>query len=390
MQIRNYNSELKFSSILFSGIFRNMRITRSVDRENKKKTTIDVPVVLASRSRIFKNLENLLAQSVVTLPLITIERTGIQIANSRTTNLHNEIKNQEQYGRINYNLYSPVPIDILYKVVLVSRYLNDIDMMLGQLLPFFNTDLYVSCSHPKYKNVKFSSQIVMGNSIDIETNPEISKDQDEIHTATLTFTFKTYIFGGTEQKELGPINPYIAPITKIDAEIHAVPYLAAEYDDSGKNESGYIGIQTDLSKVKESSIDTYFEKLDDGEIPFPEYEMLDWILDYQYDENGNLIYNDDGSAKTLIDMTQPYGYEPEPGDGLTQVTTKHRLYDQEVDTNDDNVKLMQSENYYAQWGMPYREIETRPWSDLDGQVYEPDEEELRERNPMGDEDYTNY
>ena len=58
-----------------------------------------------------------------------------------------------------------------------------------------------------------------------------------------------------------------------------------------------------MSKVKESSIDTYFKKLDDGEIPFPEYEILDWILDYQYDENGNLIYNDDGSAKTLIDMT---------------------------------------------------------------------------------------
>lgn len=155
----------------------------------------------------------------------------------------------------------------------------------------------------------------------------------------MTFTVKTYIFGGTEQRELGPINPYIAPITKIDAEIHAVPYLEKEFDDSGKNESGYIGIQADLSKVKESSIDNYFKKLDEGDVPFPDYEILDWVLDYEKDENGNLVYNEDGSAKTLIDMTKPFGYEPEPGDGLTQVTTKHKLYDQEVDTNDDNVEL---------------------------------------------------
>lgn len=89
--------------------------------------TIDVPVVLADRSRIFKNLE----KPGLTLPLITIQRTGLSIAANRITNLHNEIKNQEMEGRINYNLYTPVPLDITYKVCLVSRWLSDIDMMLG-------------------------------------------------------------------------------------------------------------------------------------------------------------------------------------------------------------------------------------------------------------------
>jgi hypothetical protein len=43
----------------------------------------------------------------------------------------NEIKNQEMEGRVNYNLYTPCPIDIQYTVVLASRWLSDIDMMLG-------------------------------------------------------------------------------------------------------------------------------------------------------------------------------------------------------------------------------------------------------------------
>ena len=81
----------------------------------------------------------------------------------------------------------------------------------------------------------------MGNDINIESSPDISKDTDEIHTATLSFTYKTHIFGGTEQGEMGATNPFIAPITKISAEIHAVPYLEPDNGDIANNQSGKIG-----------------------------------------------------------------------------------------------------------------------------------------------------
>jgi hypothetical protein len=173
--------------------------------------------------------------------LITVQRTGITIASGRITNLHNEIKNQEMEGRVNYDLYTPTPIDLQFKVCLVSRWLSDIDMMLGQILPFFNTDVYVSHRHPKYTNVKYTSQVVMGTDISISSEPEISKDADEIHTAELSFTYKTHIFGGTKQEPLTAINPYVAPITKISAEIHAVPYLEPDSDDVKRNQAGHLG-----------------------------------------------------------------------------------------------------------------------------------------------------
>ena len=81
----------------------------------------------------------------------------------------------------------------------------------------------------------------MSPDISIESSPDISKDTDEIHTAELTFTYKTHIFGGTEQRELTAINPYAAPITKIDAEIHAVPFLDPDVGDVNKNETGKLG-----------------------------------------------------------------------------------------------------------------------------------------------------
>ena len=76
MQIRNFNNELRSANILFSSLFRNFRVTRSSEQENETVVTINVPCVIADRSRIFKNLE----KSGLTLPLVTVQRTGIQIA----------------------------------------------------------------------------------------------------------------------------------------------------------------------------------------------------------------------------------------------------------------------------------------------------------------------
>jgi hypothetical protein len=52
-------------------------------------------------------------------------------------------------------------------------------------------------------------------------------------------------------------------------------------------------------------------------------------------------------------------------------------------------KTIQSQNYVNQWGLPYTEIETRPWNDA-GIISEVTEEDLQKENPMGTDDYTPY
>ena len=251
-------------------------------------------------------------------------------------------------------------------------------------MPFFNTDCFVSHRHPKYRNVKYSSQVVMSPDISIESSPDISKDTDEIHTATLTFTYKTHIFGGTEQGELGATNPFIAPITKISAEVHAVPYLEPDEGNVSYNNTGKLGGTPSEIDQHQMSIENYLNKLDDGLIPYPEYEMIDWILDYVRDP-------DTGELVPATDPNKPFGYVPEAGDGLTYVNQPHRLYDQEVEITPDHMKeLIQSQNYVNQWGLPYKPIETRPWANTDDLVHEPTEEELQEQNPVGTDDYTPY
>ena len=206
----------------------------------------------------------------------------------------------------------------------------------------------------------------------------------------MTFTYKTHIFGGTEQGELDSINPFIAPITKISTEIHSVPYIERDSDNILKNDTGTAsgGVGTNNPNSEDTDIPAYFKKLDDGKIPYPEYEQLDWIMDWQKNETT-------GEYELPYDPNEPYGYEIEKGDGLTYVNPRHRLYDQEVEITPDHMKqTIASQNYVNQWGLPYKPIETIPWSDINGDgdvvAEEPTEEELQSRNPMGTDDYTAY
>lgn len=183
---------------------------------------------------------------------------------------------------------------------------------------------------------------------------------------------------------MGTTNPFIAPITKISAEVHAVPYLEPDDGNIPYNQSGHMDGHDNNINHNEMTIENYMNKLDDGLIPYPEYEMIDWILDYQRNP-------DTGELEAPDWINKPFGYTPEKGDGLTYVNPKHRLYDQEVEITPDHMRqLIQSQNYVNQWGLPYRPIETRPWDQLDDEIYVPDEEDLQKQNPMGTDDYTPY
>lgn len=56
-----------------------------------------------------------------------------------------------------YELMTPVPVDIEYEVSIVSKYPSDIDMIASNFMVFFNSDIYVTCEHPKYEGIKMNN-----------------------------------------------------------------------------------------------------------------------------------------------------------------------------------------------------------------------------------------
>lgn len=281
MEIRSYNAELAYANILFSRLFNNIIIERKIEDKVKQ---IPVKCIIGNRSRIFKNLENPDRQSIYTLPLIVIQRTGINKNTDRLANLHNEVKNSVSKSRILYDLLTPVPVDISYSVSIFSKYPLDIDMILSNFIPFFNNDLFVTCEHPKFNNLLYNCQIIMESSISEEHPDEIDPSADDIIISTCSFIYKTYIFAGTDKATAGvyppnkpgpnisndtssdalPDSGFVPIITNICADFHAVPRYDPTIISSG---------------IIPYSFDKYFDDFDTKKFLNPAYDRMIWKLD---------------------------------------------------------------------------------------------------------------
>ena len=152
------------------------------------------------------------------LPIIVIERTGITKNDDRLANLHNEIKYRIHSKILNYDILTPVPIDIQYKVTIASKYQDHVDRCVGNFIPFFNKDLYVRSIHPKFEDVEYTNQVIMDNNIEFERPDEIEPNQDDIAIATVNFTFKTYMFCGVEKGRLGSVQHIIKTFISCNEE----------------------------------------------------------------------------------------------------------------------------------------------------------------------------
>ena len=197
MEFQSYNEELGTCNLLFRRLFSNIRILRTLDNGEKKETLVQC--VLGQRSRIMKALENPERKGIYKLPLISINRTGYSRNGERLNNLNNEVKYELGPKSRLYQLMAPVPVDINYEVSVMSKYQADIDKIASNFMVFFNSDLFVSCEHPKYEGIKMNCQVVMQDSVSEEHPDDLSPETDDFVTAVFQFTFKTFLFAGMEK-----------------------------------------------------------------------------------------------------------------------------------------------------------------------------------------------
>lgn len=197
MEFISYNAELGTANQLFMRLFNNIQIERT-DKKGRKGL-LKVPCVFGQRSRIVKALENPDNKAQYKVPMIVINRTGYQRQSDRLNNLHNEVKYEVSSNKRYYHLLTPVPVDISYDVSVIAKYPADIDKIASNFMVFFNNDIYCSQAHPKFSDIKLNNQVIMGDSVSEEHPDEMDASRDDLVISNFSFTFKTYLFGGTEQ-----------------------------------------------------------------------------------------------------------------------------------------------------------------------------------------------
>lgn len=249
--------ELAIASLLFKRTFDNIRIERTLDDGSKKQ--ILVQCMLGQRSRILKGLENPEKRGNMRLPMIIINRTGYSRQGDRLNNLHNEVKYELGPAYRKYELMTPVPVDIEYEVSIVSKYPSDIDMIASNFMVFFNSDIYVTCEHPKYEGIKMNNQIVMQDSVSEDHPDEPDASADDLTIASFQFTFKTYLFAGMAKAKLKPATVISTQISAVLSDV--IVEISPEGIDSfqemypGKAVSAYVPKIVSVDVPVETSTD---------------------------------------------------------------------------------------------------------------------------------------
>ena len=268
MQIQSYNAELAIANLMFLRLFNNIIIQRTGKNNNTKD--IKVNCQLGQKSRIFKNWQNDEKRAKMKLPMIVINRTGYTRNAERLNNMHNEVKYEMTSKYRKYDLLTPVPIDINYDVSIISKYPSDIDQIASNFMIFFNPDVYVTCMHPKYEDIKLNNQIIMQDSISEEHPDEIDGSTDDFITNTFQFTFKTYLFGGNQQAKKIPkytLSTYLSTFNK------DVVYELTENDMRNLSNFTDYKLSTTIEKTVTEKLSAYVENPDsidqvyDGFVP---------------------------------------------------------------------------------------------------------------------------
>jgi len=160
--------------------------------------------------------------------MIIIQRMGITKNSSRLANVYNEVKYAPHPSRLNYNLFTPVPIDITYKVSIVSKRQGDIDKALSNFIPFFNKDAFVRFAHPKFEGLFLKCQVIMEDSISEDHPEELDSSADDVVTAECTFLFKTWIFCGNDTASED--GNYVRHVVSVDTNTGLSTVLDTEYN----------------------------------------------------------------------------------------------------------------------------------------------------------------
>ena len=189
MKTYNYNKEILVATAQMTMLFHNITIMRN-------NTQVIVPCVFGQRARILKFLENP-AGSPFKLPMSHLSRGNVVLHANRSANIWQNVLTQPSNSSFNPNVISPVPIDITYNLTFMTKYPDDMDMLISNFVPFFHKDVYVTSPHPKLEGNIINHQIIWNGTIDTKWPEELPNTDTDIQICNTSFTFRTELFGGS-------------------------------------------------------------------------------------------------------------------------------------------------------------------------------------------------
>ncbi len=193
MKDYTYSFEIKDLLTQFVAAFDDIVIKR-YDKNRVAKEDVSVRYVLAPKQRVMYDIVNK-AQNL-TLPVVAVNVTSISRDTSRVFNKLDNLYNKTgDYSKS--TLLMPVPINIDVSVSILARYLQDMDQILSNFVPFNNPYIIISWKEPTKvdtQTVEIRSEVLWSGSISITEPTDIAYSEKFRVVADTAFTIKGWLF----------------------------------------------------------------------------------------------------------------------------------------------------------------------------------------------------
>ena len=193
MKSQSYNFEIKDLLTQFIAAFDDVVIKR-YDKDRNAREDISVRYVLAPKQRVMYDIVNK-AQNL-TLPVVAINVTGISRDTTRVFNKLDSVYNPISEAN-NSTIMMPVPINIEVSMSILARYMQDMDQILSNFIPYNNPYIILSWKEPAataFDPIEIRSEVLWGGSISL-TEPTDTTYSDKFRIiADTSFTIKGWLF----------------------------------------------------------------------------------------------------------------------------------------------------------------------------------------------------
>ena len=208
-----YNFEIKDLITQFIAAFDDVVIKR-YDSNRVAKENIEVRYVLAPKQRVMYDIVNK-AQNL-TLPVVAVDIASISRANDRVFNKIDNFYTPYTRNKTS-NVKMPIPIDITINMSILARYMQDIDQILSNFIPYSNPYIILSWKEPSQiegQVVEIRSEVLWNGNISFN-NPTDTTYNDKFRIVCDTsFTIKGWLFKNK--------NELSTPIYFIDVNTYAM------------------------------------------------------------------------------------------------------------------------------------------------------------------------
>jgi len=190
---QSYNFEIKDLLTQFIAAFDDVVIKR-YDKDRNALENIEVRYVLAPKQRVMYDIVN--KAHNLTLPVVAINVTGISRDTTRVFNKLDSVYNPRSEAN-NSTIMMPVPINIEVSMSILARYMQDMDQILSNFIPYNNPYIILSWKEPAttaFDPVEIRSEVLWGGSISL-TEPTDTTYSDKFRIiADTSFTIKGWLF----------------------------------------------------------------------------------------------------------------------------------------------------------------------------------------------------